>query len=74
MIRKLSAWIHYIYPIKSESPYKFLPVYFLIGGGIEWLMINLSAAGKGETFYDVVRRKQSEKQYKLKLMKEEQEK
>uniref|UniRef100_UPI00358DF674 ubiquinol-cytochrome c reductase complex assembly factor 5 n=1 Tax=Myxine glutinosa TaxID=7769 RepID=UPI00358DF674 len=41
--------------------YRFLPLFFLLGGGIEWFMINVK--GGKETFYDVYRRKQSERQY-----------
>jgi len=42
----------------------------VLGGGIEWFMINVPGAGAGETFYDVVRRNQSEKLYKEKLKEE----
>merc|ERR1711881_381404 len=62
------------YPIKSRSPYKYLPVFFVLGGSLEWFMINVPGAGAGETFYDVVRRNQSEKLYKEKLLEERREK
>ncbi|XP_041954916.1 small integral membrane protein 4 [Alosa sapidissima] len=41
--------------------YRFLPIFFCIGGIMEWIMINVRI-GK-ETFYDVYRRKQSERAY-----------
>ncbi|XP_046896853.1 small integral membrane protein 4 [Hypomesus transpacificus] len=45
--------------------YRFLPFFFCVGGGMEWIMINVRI-GK-ETFYDVYRRKQSERQYEAKI-------
>jgi len=66
IIRNILAY----YPIKSRSPYKYIPVFFVLGGSIEWVMINVPGAGAGETFYDVVRRNQSEKLYKEKLAEE----
>ncbi|KAL4655829.1 small integral membrane protein 4 [Arapaima gigas] len=45
--------------------YRFLPFFFCLGGVMEWVMINVRI-GK-ETFYDVYRRKQSERQYEQKL-------
>ncbi|KAJ3586100.1 hypothetical protein NHX12_012501 [Muraenolepis orangiensis] len=41
--------------------YRFLPVFFCIGGAMEWVMINVRIGR--ETFYDVYRRKQSERSY-----------
>lgn len=41
--------------------YRFLPVFFCIGGVMEWIMINVRIGQ--ETFYDVYRRKKSERQY-----------
>ncbi|XP_075689898.1 ubiquinol-cytochrome c reductase complex assembly factor 5 isoform X2 [Rhinoderma darwinii] len=41
--------------------YRFLPFFFVLGGAMEWFMINVRI-GK-ETFYDVYRRRQSERQY-----------
>ncbi|XP_074537981.1 ubiquinol-cytochrome c reductase complex assembly factor 5 [Halichoeres trimaculatus] len=43
------------------GPYRFLPIFFCIGGVMEWIMINVRI-GK-ETFYDVYRRKKSEREY-----------
>uniref|UniRef100_H2YF49 Small integral membrane protein 4 n=1 Tax=Ciona savignyi TaxID=51511 RepID=H2YF49_CIOSA len=60
----------YLYPIKGKSPYKFVPLFFTIGGAIEWVMIKVPAAGKGETFYDVWRRNQSERAYRQRLKEE----
>ncbi|XP_057685379.1 small integral membrane protein 4 [Corythoichthys intestinalis] len=45
--------------------YRFLPLFFCIGGVMEWIMINVRI-GK-ETFYDVYRRKRSEREYQQKL-------
>ncbi|KAG5282468.1 hypothetical protein AALO_G00056370 [Alosa alosa] len=45
--------------------YRFLPIFFCIGGVMEWIMINVRI-GK-ETFYDVYRRKQSERAYQGKI-------
>ncbi|XP_071776930.1 ubiquinol-cytochrome c reductase complex assembly factor 5 [Centroberyx gerrardi] len=45
--------------------YRFLPIFFCIGGVMEWIMINVRI-GK-ETFYDVYRRKQSEREYQQKI-------
>ncbi|XP_077447518.1 ubiquinol-cytochrome c reductase complex assembly factor 5 [Stigmatopora argus] len=47
------------------GPYRFLPIFFCIGGVMEWIMINVRI-GK-ETFYDVYRRKQSEREYQQKF-------
>ncbi|XP_029292286.1 ubiquinol-cytochrome c reductase complex assembly factor 5 [Cottoperca gobio] len=44
--------------------YRFLPIFFCIGGAMEWIMINVRI-GK-ETFYDVYRRKQSVREYEKK--------
>ncbi|XP_019402942.1 PREDICTED: small integral membrane protein 4 [Crocodylus porosus] len=44
---------------------RFLPLFFLLGGAVEWTMIHLRAGR--ETFYDVYRRKQSERQYKRRM-------
>ncbi|NXH76447.1 SMIM4 protein, partial [Hydrobates tethys] len=49
--------------------YRFLPFFFLLGGAMEWFMINVRI-GK-ETFYDVYRRKQSERQYEARMEKNE---
>ncbi|XP_061634524.1 small integral membrane protein 4 [Phyllopteryx taeniolatus] len=47
------------------GPYRFLPVFFCIGGVMEWIMINVRIGR--ETFYDVYRRKRSEREYQQKL-------
>ncbi|XP_034760013.2 ubiquinol-cytochrome-c reductase complex assembly factor 5 [Acipenser ruthenus] len=45
--------------------YRFLPFFFVLGGTMEWIMINVRI-GK-ETFYDVYRRKQAEREYQQRL-------
>ncbi|CAL8325351.1 unnamed protein product [Merluccius merluccius] len=45
--------------------YRFLPIFFCIGGVMEWIMINVRIGR--ETFYDVYRRKQSERSYQQKM-------
>ncbi|XP_068190140.1 ubiquinol-cytochrome c reductase complex assembly factor 5 [Antennarius striatus] len=45
--------------------YRFLPVFFCIGGVMEWVMINVRIGQ--ETFYDVYRRKKSEREYQQKI-------
>ncbi|MBN3287910.1 SMIM4 protein, partial [Polyodon spathula] len=45
--------------------YRFLPFFFVLGGTMEWIMINVRI-GK-ETFYDVYRRKQAERGYQQRL-------
>ncbi|NWT19622.1 SMIM4 protein, partial [Vireo altiloquus] len=47
--------------------YRFLPFFFVLGGAMEWFMINFRF-GK-ETFYDVYRRKQSERLYEARMEK-----
>ncbi|XP_056380123.1 ubiquinol-cytochrome-c reductase complex assembly factor 5 [Hyla sarda] len=44
--------------------YRFLPFFFVLGGAMEWFMINVRI-GK-ETFYDVYRRRQAERLYEEK--------
>ena len=61
----INTFLHY-YPIKSSSPYRFVPIFLILGGCMEWVMIKVPAAGSGETFYDVWRRKQSERNYQSK--------
>ncbi|XP_069824953.1 ubiquinol-cytochrome c reductase complex assembly factor 5 [Dendropsophus ebraccatus] len=46
--------------------YRFLPFFFVMGGAMEWFMINVRI-GK-ETFYDVYRRRQSERLYEEKTL------
>ncbi|KAK2851564.1 hypothetical protein Q5P01_007840 [Channa striata] len=45
--------------------YRFLPMFFCIGGVMEWIMINVRIGR--ETFYDVYRRKRSEREYQQKI-------
>ncbi|XP_078399444.1 ubiquinol-cytochrome c reductase complex assembly factor 5 [Cetorhinus maximus] len=45
--------------------YRFLPCFFVLGGVLEWIMINVRIGH--ETFYDVYRRKRSERQYQQPL-------
>ncbi|XP_078065906.1 ubiquinol-cytochrome c reductase complex assembly factor 5 [Mustelus asterias] len=45
--------------------YRFLPCFFVLGGVLEWIMINVRIGH--ETFYDVYRRKRSERQYQKTL-------
>ncbi|XP_077869387.1 ubiquinol-cytochrome c reductase complex assembly factor 5-like [Saccoglossus kowalevskii] len=45
---------------KTLGVYRFLPLFFVVGAGLEWVMINAKVAPGGETFYDVYRRKQAE--------------
>ncbi|NWU63489.1 SMIM4 protein, partial [Pterocles burchelli] len=49
--------------------YRFLPFFFLLGGAMEWFMINVRIGQ--ETFYDVYRRKRSERQYEERMEKNE---
>ncbi|KAG8523931.1 Small integral membrane protein 4 [Galemys pyrenaicus] len=45
--------------------YRFLPFFFVLGGTMEWIMIKVRVGQ--ETFYDVYRRKASERQYQKRL-------
>ncbi|RLV99419.1 hypothetical protein DV515_00009636 [Chloebia gouldiae] len=49
--------------------YRFLPFFFVLGGAMEWFMINVRVGQ--ETFYDVYRRKQSERLYAARIEKGE---
>ncbi|NWR74634.1 SMIM4 protein, partial [Centropus bengalensis] len=49
--------------------YRFLPFFFLLGGAMEWVMINVRLGP--ETFYDVYRRKRSERLYEARMEKGE---
>ncbi|XP_063794877.1 ubiquinol-cytochrome c reductase complex assembly factor 5 isoform X1 [Pseudophryne corroboree] len=46
---------------KRFGMYRFLPFFFILGGAMEWFMINVRIGR--ETFYDVYRRRQSERMY-----------
>ncbi|XP_036594673.1 small integral membrane protein 4 [Trichosurus vulpecula] len=48
--------------------YRFLPFFFVLGGAMEWFMIKVRVGQ--ETFYDVYRRKQSERQYQRRVEEE----
>ncbi|XP_051840984.1 LOW QUALITY PROTEIN: ubiquinol-cytochrome c reductase complex assembly factor 5 [Sminthopsis crassicaudata] len=48
--------------------YRFLPFFFVLGGAMEWFMIKVRVGQ--ETFYDVYRRKESERQYQRRLEEE----
>ena len=67
LINKTVSIFLRLYPIKSDTPYKFVPLFFLLGAGLEWVMIKFPGAGQGETFYDVLRRKKSERNYQSRL-------
>nr|XP_045012917.1 small integral membrane protein 4-like [Jaculus jaculus] len=45
--------------------YRFLPIILVLGGTMEWIMINVRLGH--ETFYDVYCRKASERQYQRML-------
>ncbi|KAI5174464.1 ubiquinol-cytochrome-c reductase complex assembly factor 5 [Manis pentadactyla] len=45
--------------------YRFLPFFFVLGGTMEWIMIKVRVGH--ETFYDVYRRKASERRYQRRL-------
>ncbi|XP_076840100.1 ubiquinol-cytochrome c reductase complex assembly factor 5 [Brachyhypopomus gauderio] len=45
--------------------YRFMPLFFCIGGVMEWVMINVRIGR--ETFYDVYRRKRAEREYQRKV-------
>ncbi|KAM4721268.1 ubiquinol-cytochrome c reductase complex assembly factor 5 [Rhinophrynus dorsalis] len=49
--------------------YRFLPFFFVLGGAMEWFMINIRIGS--ETFYDVYRRRQSERRYERRLEEEQ---
>ncbi|KAE8612923.1 hypothetical protein XENTR_v10013044 [Xenopus tropicalis] len=48
--------------------YRFLPFFFVLGGAMEWFMINVRLGP--ETFYDVYRRRQSERRQERRLEEE----
>ncbi|KAM4855945.1 ubiquinol-cytochrome c reductase complex assembly factor 5 [Urocitellus parryii] len=57
-VRRILQWV----PGKERlGLYRFLPFFFILGGTMEWIMINVRVGQ--ETFYDVYRRKASERQY-----------
>ncbi|XP_067448653.1 small integral membrane protein 4 [Thunnus thynnus] len=50
---------------RQFGTYRFLPIFFCIGGVMEWIMINVRIGP--ESFYDVYRRKRSEREYQQKI-------
>ncbi|KAK6303787.1 small integral membrane protein 4 [Coregonus clupeaformis] len=69
MFQRKSQNIKYILSLvpgkRRFGVYRFLPVFFCIGGVMEWVMINVRIGR--ETFYDVYRRKKSEREYQQKI-------
>lgn len=63
-LKKLGNRIADTLSSQAFSPYRFLPLAFLLGASAETFMIKAPLAGKGETFYDFTRRRESEKRYK----------
>ncbi|KAM8930745.1 ubiquinol-cytochrome c reductase complex assembly factor 5 [Pelodytes ibericus] len=62
---KITSLLNLIPGKQRLGIYRFLPFFFVLGGAMEWFMINVRI-GK-ETFYDVYRRRESERQYEKKL-------
>ncbi|XP_054585583.1 ubiquinol-cytochrome-c reductase complex assembly factor 5 isoform X2 [Eptesicus fuscus] len=61
-VRRVLQWV----PGKQRlGVYRFLPFFFVLGGTMEWIMIQVRVGQ--ETFYDVYRRKASERQYQRRL-------
>uniref|UniRef100_A0A8D2JQ12 Ubiquinol-cytochrome c reductase complex assembly factor 5 n=1 Tax=Sciurus vulgaris TaxID=55149 RepID=A0A8D2JQ12_SCIVU len=61
-VRRVLQWV----PGKQRfGLYRFLPFFFILGGTMEWIMIKVRVGQ--ETFYDVYRRKASERQYQKRL-------
>ncbi|XP_005085276.3 small integral membrane protein 4 isoform X1 [Mesocricetus auratus] len=61
-VRRALQWV----PGKQRfGIYRFLPFFFVLGGTMEWIMIKVRVGQ--ETFYDVYRRKASERQYQRRL-------
>ncbi|XP_042655780.1 small integral membrane protein 4 [Tyto alba] len=67
--RRLRRLLKLVPGKRRFGAYRFLPFFFLLGGAMEWFMINVRI-GK-ETFYDVYRRKRSERQYEARMGKKE---
>ncbi|XP_042309513.1 small integral membrane protein 4 [Sceloporus undulatus] len=62
LIRHKIKRLLYMVPGKQRfGVYRFLPFFFVLGGAMEWFMINVRIGT--ETFYDVYRRKKSERQH-----------
>ncbi|XP_026539325.1 small integral membrane protein 4 [Notechis scutatus] len=58
---KITQLINKVPGKKRFGVYRFLPFYFILGGAMEWFMINVPVGN--QTFYDVYRRKEAEKYY-----------
>ncbi|NXF80034.1 SMIM4 protein, partial [Sclerurus mexicanus] len=67
--RRLKRLLQMVPGKRRFGVYRFLPFFFVLGGAMEWFMINVRI-GK-ETFYDVYRRKRSERQYEARMEKSE---
>ncbi|XP_038265530.1 small integral membrane protein 4 isoform X3 [Dermochelys coriacea] len=66
LVRKKIRYLLQLVPGKQHfGMYRFLPFFFLLGGAMEWFMINVRLGE--ETFYDVYRRKRSERQYERRM-------
>ncbi|KAM9134181.1 ubiquinol-cytochrome c reductase complex assembly factor 5 isoform 1-T1 [Pangshura tecta] len=63
--RKIRYFLRLVPGRQYFGMYRFLPFFFLLGGAMEWFMIN-ARLGE-ETFYDVYRRKRSERQYEQRM-------
>ncbi|XP_073327301.1 ubiquinol-cytochrome c reductase complex assembly factor 5 [Pagrus major] len=63
--KSISYFLSFVPGKRRLGTYRFLPVFFCIGGVMEWIMINVRIGR--ETFYDVYRRKQSEREYQQKI-------
>ncbi|XP_065263453.1 ubiquinol-cytochrome c reductase complex assembly factor 5 isoform X1 [Emys orbicularis] len=63
--RKIRYFLQLVPGRQRFGMYRFLPFFFLLGGAMEWFMINVRLGE--ETFYDVYRRKRSERQYEQRM-------
>ncbi|NXA05128.1 SMIM4 protein, partial [Sapayoa aenigma] len=67
--RRLKRLLQLVPGKRRFGVYRFLPFFFVLGGAMEWFMINVRVGE--ETFYDVYRRKRSERQYEARMEKSE---
>ncbi|XP_031465278.1 small integral membrane protein 4 [Phasianus colchicus] len=67
--RRLRRLLRLVPGRERLGAYRLLPFFFVLGGAMEWFMINVRI-GK-ETFYDVYRRKRSERRYEARMEKSE---
>ncbi|XP_075795537.1 ubiquinol-cytochrome c reductase complex assembly factor 5 isoform X2 [Pelodiscus sinensis] len=63
--RRVRALLRLVPGKRRFGIYRFLPFFFVLGGAMEWFMINVRLGQ--ETFYDVYRRKRSERQHKQRM-------